>query len=157
MVTMTRHQLRAARALLVLQQEVLAEKAGVGVVTVRRFENGNVVGEQLVAALQRVIEDEGAVLVEAGATVDGEVVGAGVVLKVEAALSDGFKERRAAIDQTSKKAAEALPPGARDSVGRRSRVPAPSTLLRRKKAEAAKAKRAATKASAAVHGDGGEG
>ena len=122
MALMTRRQLRAARALLVLRQELLAEKARIGVATLRRYENGNAVGQEIVEALQGAIEKQGVVFVAAGDVVDGRVVGGGVFLKVDRELPSDTLERLAALDRTSEEAEELLPPDARGKVGRRSRV-----------------------------------
>ena len=130
---MTHHQLRAARALLVLQQEVLAKLANVGITSLRRFENGNGVGQAIVDALEAAIEQEGAILVASGTTVDGVPSGGGVVLRLDADLPEGTLARIAALNLTSDEAAASLSPTRRSSTGRRARVPVPPGL--RKKAD----------------------
>lgn len=122
MVIMTRHQLRAARALLVLQQEMLARKAGVGITTLRLFENGNAVGPKIVARLQAAVVAEGAVLVAEGAAVDGAASGEGVVLLPREELPRETRERIEAFEMTSEDAATLNP---KEGIGRRARVPLP--------------------------------
>lgn len=124
MASMTRHQLRAARALLVLGQEVLAAKAGVGVATIRRFENGVDVAASTVDALRDALETEGAVLVPSGTVVAGREVGGGVLMRREAELPDHTRERLAALDLTPVEAAAKFSPG-RVGRGRRKRAPSP--------------------------------
>lgn len=123
---MTRNQLRAARALLVLQQEVLAKEAKVGITALRRFESGNGIAQESLEALQKVIEHQGVILVEPGTSVRGVEAGEGVVLKVK--LPAETQARLDAFKLTSEQAAEGLSPERRRSTGRRARVPLPPGL-----------------------------
>lgn len=122
MSPMSRHQLRAARALVLLRQEALADLAGVGVATIRRFENGSDISRENLAALRAAIEAEGAVLVDAG-IVEGRQVGLGVFLPPTADLPASTRVRLEALDMTPEQAAVDLPPERADKVGRRSRIP----------------------------------
>ena len=132
MASMTRHQLRAARTLLVLQQEVLAKEAEVGITALRRFENGNDIAQGALEALQRVVEAQGVILIAPGTEVGGVTTGEGVVLKAQ--LPGDTQARLDAFKLTSDQAAASLSPERRGSTGRRARVPLPPGL--RKKREA---------------------
>lgn len=80
-MSLSREQLRAARALLGLRADDLAASAGVGIATVRRFEAGTDISPLHLDALKRAIELAGVILIPEGAQVDGDVVGMGVALK----------------------------------------------------------------------------
>lgn len=129
MTSITRHQIRAARALLALQQEALCHEADVGVASLRRFENGNEVGEDVVAAILTELERQGAVLIPAGTVVDGREVGGGVALKPWGALHADAKARLQRLNQSSTIAAAKASEPKRDGVGRRTRTPVPEEAL----------------------------
>jgi transcriptional regulator with XRE-family HTH domain len=82
-------QIKAARALLRMEQEELAKRAGVSVTTIRRLEAAS--GEQLVAA--STTETVRRVLQEAGV----EFIHQGVSLKAKAAGEDALYSRLRAI------------------------------------------------------------
>jgi transcriptional regulator with XRE-family HTH domain len=70
-MTITAEQLRAARALLKMEQRALAEAADVPVQTLKRYEGGSgpLSGNyQSISSLIRVIEQAGVVFVAAGET-----------------------------------------------------------------------------------------
>jgi transcriptional regulator with XRE-family HTH domain len=81
-MSLTREQLRSARALLGLRADDLAEAANVGIATLRRFEAGNEISPLHLDALKRAIEVAGIILIPEGAHVDGRAVGLGVALKL---------------------------------------------------------------------------
>lgn len=74
-------QLRAARALLQIRGEDFAERAGIGVATLRRFERGAVIGQLHLNAIAHALEALGIVLIPEGAEIDGIKVGQGVATK----------------------------------------------------------------------------
>jgi transcriptional regulator with XRE-family HTH domain len=79
-MTITADQLRAARALVRMEQKALAEAAGVPVQTLKRYEGGSgpLTGNyQNIAAIIQVLEKAGAVFIPDGENKDG---GAGVRL-----------------------------------------------------------------------------
>lgn len=134
-MSLTRDQLRAARALLHLQQDVLADMARVGVATIRRFEGGRDIGHLHVDALRRAVVEAGAVLVDGGTEMAlGGMTG--VLLRPEGQLPEETRARIAAGRTYTRNAAghgtdgstgEASANGAgRDDVG-----PAPSPEGRR--------------------------
>lgn len=123
MASMSRHQLRAARALLLLRQEVLAELAHVGVASIRRFENGIDITSDVVEALRVALEAEGVILLAPGTTVDGFGIGLGVALQPEAKLPVSTRTRLAAIDASPDQAALSLSFEKAGKVGRRTRSP----------------------------------
>lgn len=125
MTSLSRHQLRAARALLLLRQELLADLADVGVASIRRFENGRDVDERVVEALRLALEAEGAVLVQPGTELGGRRVGIGVVLRPDQELPASTRERLAALDATPEQAAESLPQRRTGRTGKRARIPYP--------------------------------
>ena len=94
---LTRDQLRAARVLLHLRQDQLAEIAMVGVATIRRFEGGQEIGPLHLDALRRAIEDAGAILISGGVSGglprEGRREGVGVVLRIEADLPEETRKR----------------------------------------------------------------
>lgn len=94
----TRHQLRAARALLALNQEALAVIAEVGITTIRKYENGHEVEPGTVRKLLEAVEAEGAVIVPEGTLIDGEASGAGVALRPAATLPRHTRARLAEVD-----------------------------------------------------------
>ncbi len=118
---MSRHQLRAARALLLLRQELLADLADVGVASIRRFENGRDVDEQVVEALRIALEAEGAVLVHPGSAIGGRRVGFGVALRPDRDLPASTRERLAALDATPEQA-EGLSRSRVGRPGKRARI-----------------------------------
>lgn len=59
-------QCRAARALLDWSAQQLAEQAGVGVATVRRFESGSTVADASVTAMTKALVAAGVSLIPAG-------------------------------------------------------------------------------------------
>jgi transcriptional regulator with XRE-family HTH domain len=73
-------QCRAARALLDWSAQQLAEYAGVGVATVRRFESGSTVADTSVDAMTKALNAAGISLIPAGAPSPNG--GAGVRLSV---------------------------------------------------------------------------
>lgn len=95
---MTRHQVRAARILLRLTQDALAEKANMGVATLRRYEGGQEISALRMKALREAIEAAGAVLI---AEVDGsgsKATGIGVKLLPSDRLPDETRNRIAEVD-----------------------------------------------------------
>ncbi len=121
MASLTPQQLRAARALLFLQQEMLAHEAKIGITTLRLFENGNRVGQDIVDRLRLAIEEQGAVLVQAGTVVDGVATGGGVLLKNRNTLPKETEERLKSFEMNS---SDAAPSSSKASgVGRRARTP----------------------------------
>jgi transcriptional regulator with XRE-family HTH domain len=73
-MTITAEQLRAARALIKMEQRVLAERSGVNVQTLKRYEgaNGPLSGNyQNVSALIAVLEAEGVTFLRSGETTNG--------------------------------------------------------------------------------------
>jgi len=83
-LTISAEQLRAARALLKMEQRVLSERSGVNVQTLKRYEGGTgpLSGNyQNVSALIAVLEAEGVTFLPTGATTDG---GPGVRLSAAA-------------------------------------------------------------------------
>ncbi len=101
---MNRDQLRAARILLHLDQRELAEKASVAVVTVRRFEGGEAVGQSQVQSMRRAVEKAGAILISADGPVDGGAMEAGVGLCRREDLPEDTKARIARDDFGRRKA-----------------------------------------------------
>lgn len=101
---LTRDQLRAARVLLHLRQDQLAEIATVGVATIRRFEGGKGIGPLHLDALRRAVEEAGAVLIHGDGDVDGTPRGLGVALRArgelpEATLTRIEADRRPNVDE----------------------------------------------------------
>lgn len=92
-MTLTRDQLRAARVLLHMRQEVLAEATGVGLATIRRFEGGRDIGRLHLTALRNAVVEAGAVLMDGGGAGAGMT---GVLLRPEAELPEATLERIAA-------------------------------------------------------------
>lgn len=62
---MTIEQCRAARALLGWSTMALADAAGLGIATVRRFETANPVAQSSVATMQKALERAGVVFLDA--------------------------------------------------------------------------------------------
>lgn len=60
---MTVEQCRAARALLGWSAQDLADEAGVGVATIRRFEGGNPVNDGSVAAMTKALTAAGIIVI----------------------------------------------------------------------------------------------
>lgn len=79
-VTMKPEELRAARQLLGIDQNRLAEAARVSIATVKRFEQGRSVGHAFVVAMRRAAEGLGVMIVADGADVGGRRARSGVVL-----------------------------------------------------------------------------
>ena len=82
-MTITAEQLRAARALLKMEQRNLAEQAGVNVQTYRRYEGGSgpLTGNyQNISSLVSILEDAGITFLSPGDTTDG---GPGVRRKLD--------------------------------------------------------------------------
>lgn len=77
-MSVSSHQVRAARALLEMTQDDLAAASKVGIATIRRFENGAEIGEPLLDALQRALEAAGAIFISAGASLGVTSIGEGV-------------------------------------------------------------------------------
>lgn len=73
-------QCRAARVLLGLTQGELAASAGVGRMTVMRFEAGENVRNAQAAALERALAAAGVLLLHPGSSCDGTPVAVGVAL-----------------------------------------------------------------------------
>ena len=125
-MSLTRDQLRAARALLHLQQDVLADMARVGVATIRRFEGGRDISHLHIEALERAVVEAGAVLIDGMA---GKVVGCGmtgVLLRPEGELPVGTRARikagrtytrTTAGDEAKESGEELSADGARRDVG----------------------------------------
>jgi transcriptional regulator with XRE-family HTH domain len=91
-------QIRAARALLRLEQAEVARRAGVSVVTIRRLESegGEArVAEATVADVQRVLEQEGAEFIPGG-------------VRRRATPAPGFDARVAALRAISRRSAAEL-------------------------------------------------
>ena len=86
-MTLTRDQLRAARMLLHLRQDQLAELSGVGIATIKRFETGNGIRAPQAGALRRALEGAGALLLDGGGPPNGPT-GIGVVLRPAADLPE---------------------------------------------------------------------
>ncbi len=105
-MTLTRDQLRAARMLLHLQQSQLAELAGVGVATIKRFETGNGIRSSQAGAVRRALEEAGAVLVDGEGPVDVPT-GIGVVLRPAADLPEPTLARISAEELRDAKRIEA--------------------------------------------------
>ncbi|MFO3797297.1 MAG: XRE family transcriptional regulator [Anaerolineales bacterium] len=73
-MTITAEQLRAARALIKMEQRVLSERSGVNVQTLKRYEGGTgpLSGNyQNVTALIAVLEQEGVTFLRTGETTNG--------------------------------------------------------------------------------------
>ncbi len=84
---LTAEQLRAARALVKMEQRALAERAGVNVQTLKRYEGGSgplTGNHQNVSALIAALEAAGVLFLDDGQQVDG---GPGVRLAREQALA----------------------------------------------------------------------
>ena len=96
--------------------------AGIGVATVRRFENGRDIDRANLDALRAVLEAEGAILVDAGNVVKGRKVDVGVLLPPRSELPASTRARLAALDKTPEEASTDLAPDRAGKVGRRSRV-----------------------------------
>ncbi len=77
---MTGDEIRAARALLGIDQCSLAGLAQVSLSTLKRVERGASVGSAMVDDLRRALEREGVVVVPPGTLVMGRPVEGGVVL-----------------------------------------------------------------------------
>jgi transcriptional regulator with XRE-family HTH domain len=75
-------QCRAARALLRMTQATLAERAGIGVLVVKRFEKGSDPRASTVNAIERVLVDAGVTLIDDGAA--SPTGGSGVRLSARA-------------------------------------------------------------------------
>ena len=99
-MTMTRHQVRAARILLRLSQDALADKANMGVATLRRYEGGQGISPLRLKALREAIEAAGAVLIAEAAGGPAAATGAGVVLLPPNRLPDETRERIEQSDAT---------------------------------------------------------
>lgn len=92
-MSLTRDQLRAARALLHLNQIELAELARLGSATVRRYESGHNIDAPTLDALRRALEGAGALLIDGGTSVGGATVGIGVALFADAELPETTRRR----------------------------------------------------------------
>ena len=87
-MTITAEQLRAARALIKMEQRTLAERANVNVQTLKRYEGGAgpLTGSyQNISGLTAVLEAEGVVFIASGVSSDG---GPGVRLKAQYSVGD---------------------------------------------------------------------
>jgi transcriptional regulator with XRE-family HTH domain len=91
-MSLTRNQLRAARALLALKQEELAALAQIATVTVRRYESGSSVTKTTIEKMRRAVESAGALLIEPGIET-GLNAGRGVVLFADRELPTRTRER----------------------------------------------------------------
>ncbi|WP_237478660.1 helix-turn-helix transcriptional regulator [Lichenibacterium dinghuense] len=95
-MSITRDQLRAARALLHLKQQQLASLSQVSLSTIRRFEGGLEIGPLYSDALRRSLVEAGALFIDEDST-DGIPTGAvGVVLKPAPKLPEATRLRIAA-------------------------------------------------------------
>ena len=80
-MNMTRDQLRAARMLLRLKQDKLAELSKVGLATIRRFETGSEIRTPQLEAIGRALQAAGAIFVDGSIPPDEPRLGVGVVLR----------------------------------------------------------------------------
>jgi predicted transcriptional regulator len=78
----TSDQCRAARALLRMTQAVLAERAGLGVLVIKRFEKGSDPRASTVNAIERALVEAGATLIDDGAVSPGGGPGVRVASRI---------------------------------------------------------------------------
>lgn len=123
-MSLTRDQLRAARALLHLQQDVLADMARVGVATIRRFEGGRDIGHLHLEALRNAVVGAGAILIDEGTATSVGGGMTGVLLRPADQLPEDTRARiaagrvytRGALPEAPEKATDGTSGGADDHV-----------------------------------------
>ena len=79
-MNLTRDQLRAARMLLHLRQDTLAELSDLSIATVKRFETGVAIRQSQVTKIRGAVERAGAIIIAGGEPSETDV-GDGVALK----------------------------------------------------------------------------
>lgn len=90
---------RAAREMLRWDQERLAKKSGVGLITVRRFETGRTIGEATIKMLMDALRQSGVAFI-GQTTIDGLMVREGVALEPRAKrLARPAKRKRRTKEQ----------------------------------------------------------
>jgi len=87
-MSVTRAQVKAARALLGVNALQLAELAGIGVVTLRRFEAGSTIDQSSMDAISSALGRNGILLIQNRSKLDGRTIGLGVAFK-KSVTSDG--------------------------------------------------------------------